>query len=272
MRRLPHGARSVCRLRDSTGGFRISAARDFAVAEESRVLDPVSHMLEAMLALHEATGDAEALAGVRQIGDFLLYKMLQGRPDGTRLFPGVVRRGMGPPPAGWRRLHRPRASGRGCLSARRCRRAGPVPIYPAAAQRVVDYVLKVGYDESVGGCYSRALTDGTVTQDKAWWQQSGCLRMLMRFAALYGKPDMKRRYEQTLAFVREEFVDTANGGWYPRMKANARVRRVPTSSLMLPHGGDASRGARSLGPGESRAVIARGRERRERSDAVSAWR
>ena len=92
-------------------------------------------------------------------------------------------------------------------------------VYPAAAQRVLDYVLKVAYDEDAGGCYGRALTDGTITRDKGWWQQSGCLRALMHFAALYGKPDMKRRYEQTLAFVQSAFVDTANGGWYPRMKS-----------------------------------------------------
>jgi mannose/cellobiose epimerase-like protein (N-acyl-D-glucosamine 2-epimerase family) len=214
-------------LRDSSGGFRISAPRDFAVAEESRVLDPVSHLLEAMLALHEATGDAEALAGVRQIGDFLLYKMLQGRPDGTAFFPEWYDAAWGPLPQGGGGYidlgHQAEVAYLLDVAGAR----GLSPIYPAAAQRVADYVLKVGYDESVGGCYSRAVTDGTVTRDKGWWQQSGCLRMLMRFAARYGKPDMKRRYEQTLAFVREEFIDTANGGWYPRMKSQCARSPCP---------------------------------------------
>lgn len=214
-------------LRDSAGGFRISASRDFAAKDESRVLDPVSHMLEAMLALHEATGDAEALAAVREIGDFLLYRMLQGRPDGTAYFPEWYNSMWEPLPQGGggyidlghqvEMVYLLDVAGARGLSG----------VYPAAAQRVLDYALKVGYDDSVGGCYSRALADGTVTRDKGWWQQSGCLRMLMRFAALYGKPDMKRRYEQTLAFVREEFIDAGNGGWYPRMKSQCARSPCP---------------------------------------------
>jgi mannose/cellobiose epimerase-like protein (N-acyl-D-glucosamine 2-epimerase family) len=45
------------------------------------------HLLEATLALYDATKSPEALAAVREIGDFLLYKMLQGRPDGSAYFP-----------------------------------------------------------------------------------------------------------------------------------------------------------------------------------------
>jgi hypothetical protein len=41
----------------------------------------------------------------------------------------------------------------------------------------------------------------------------------MHFAALYGKLDMKRRYEQTLAFVQDEFIDAKNGGWYPQPRS-----------------------------------------------------
>jgi mannose/cellobiose epimerase-like protein (N-acyl-D-glucosamine 2-epimerase family) len=104
---------------------------------------------------------------------------------------------------------------------------GLSPVYPAAAQRVLDYVLKVGYDEESGGCYTRAELDGSVTRDKGWWQQSGCLRLLMRFAAAYGKPEMARRYEQTLAFVRNEFIDTGNGGWYLRMKSQCARSPCP---------------------------------------------
>ena len=41
----------------------------------------------------------------------------------------------------------------------------------------------------------------------------------MRFAVLYGKKDMWRRYEQTLELVKDEFIDTANGGWRPLAKS-----------------------------------------------------
>ena len=206
-------------LRDPAGGFRSSAARDFAASESSRVLDVQSHLLEAMLALHEATGSPEALEAVRELGDFVLYRMLQGRPDGSAYVPEWYGAAWEPLPQGGGGYidlgHQVEIAYLLDVAGSR----GLSPVYPAAALRVVDYVVKVAYDESSGGCYSRAEMDGSVTRDKGWWQQSGCLRMLMHFAAMYGKPDVRRRYEQTLAFVRDEFIDSENGGWYPRMKS-----------------------------------------------------
>ena len=214
-------------LRDPAGGFRSSASRDFAVTEASRVLDVQSHLLEATLALHDATGSPEALAAVREICDFLLYKMLQGRPDGSAYFPESYN-------GTWEPL--PQGSGGYIDLGHQLEIAylldvagarGLSPVYPAAAQRVVEFVLKVGYDEDSGGCYSRAEMDGTITRDKGWWQQSGCLRTVMHFAAVYRKPDMQRRYEQTLAFLRNEFIDTENGGWYLRMKSQCARSPCP---------------------------------------------
>ena len=215
-------------LRDSTGGFRVSAARDFAVTEAPRVLDPVSHLLEAMLALHQATGCPEALAAVRDVGDFLLYRMLQGRPDGSAFFPESYNSAWEPfPQRGGGYIDLGHQVEIAYLLDVAGTRGGLAGVYPAAAQRVLDYVLKVAYDEDGGGCYNRAELDGAVTRDKGWWQQSGCLRMLMHFAAVYGKPDMRRRYEQTLAFVRSEFIDAENGGWYPRMKSQCARSPCP---------------------------------------------
>ena len=214
-------------LRDPAGGFRNSASRDFASTEASRVLDNQMHLLEAMLALHEATGSPEALSAVREIADFMLYRMLQGRPDGSAYIPEWYDSSWQPLPQGGGGYidlgHQVEVAYLLDVAGAR----GLSPVYPAAAQRIVEYVLKVAYDESAGGCYSRAEMDGTVTRDKGWWQQSGCLRMLMHFAAVYGKPDMRRRYEQTLGFVRDEFIDATNGGWYPRMKSQCARSPCP---------------------------------------------
>jgi cellobiose epimerase len=65
-----------------------------------------------------------------------------------------------------------------------------------------------------GGCFNTAYADGKVVREKGYWQQSECLRTLMRYAALDGKPEMRRRYAQTLALVRDEFIDSKNGGWF----------------------------------------------------------
>jgi mannose/cellobiose epimerase-like protein (N-acyl-D-glucosamine 2-epimerase family) len=206
-------------LRDPGGGFRSRSPRDFGNVVELRTQNPVMHLFEAMLALFDATGDAEALAGARSIGDFVLYKLLQGRPDGSAYvaewysdkWQPLTRDGGGYIDLGhqfeWAFL----------LSAAGARGLGG--IYPEVAQRVLEYAIKVGYDETDGGAFNRSFSDGSVSREKGWWQQSECLRTLMHFAALYGKLDMKRRYEQTLAFVQDEFIDAKNGGWYPQARS-----------------------------------------------------
>ena len=214
-------------LRDRAGGFHTSASREFNAPEASRVLDVQSHLLEATLALYDATKSPEALAAVREIGDFLLYKILQGRPDGSAYFPEWYSPTWEPLPqngGGYIDIgHQVEIAY--LLDAAGAR--GLSPVYPAAAQRVIDYALKVGYDEENGGCYSRVEIDGGVTRDKGWWQQSSCLRMLMHLAATYRKPEMARRYEQTLTFVRNEFIDAGNGGWYLRMKSQCARSPCP---------------------------------------------
>jgi mannobiose 2-epimerase len=206
-------------LRDPGGGFRGSAPRDFGKSAEMRTQNPVMHLFEAMLALHEATGDAESLAGARGIGDFVLHKLLQGKPDGSAYIAEWYN-------DKWEPL--PRESGGYIDVGHQFEWAflldiagarGLSGVYPGAAQRVLDYAIKVGYDETDGGAFNRAFPDGAVAREKGWWQQSECLRTLMHYAALYGKPDMKRRYEQTLTLVQNEFIDTRNGGWSPMAKS-----------------------------------------------------
>lgn len=55
-------------LRDSDGGFRPGAPRDFGPSSSLRNQNPVMHMYEALLALIDATGDARAVAGAQSVG------------------------------------------------------------------------------------------------------------------------------------------------------------------------------------------------------------
>ena len=202
-------------LRDSAGGFRPEAPRDFSGDEAgSRTQNPVMHLFEALLALYDATGDPEALAGARGIGDFVVYRLLHGLPDGGAYIAERY-------DAKWEPLPE---SGSGNIDLghqfewvyllNSSEERGLPTVYTAVAQRLLDYAIRVGYDEQAGGCFNVAYTDGKVVREKGYWQQSECLRTLMRYAALYGKPDMTRRYEQTLALVQDELIDPVNGGWF----------------------------------------------------------
>ena len=93
--------------------------------------------------------------------------------------------------------------------------------YLDVAKRLIDYVLAVGYDREKGGIFERADYDGKIIlQRKLWWPQCELLRTLMHFAAKRGRSDLWGRYEDSLDFVKREFLDEMNGGWYTQPKAD----------------------------------------------------
>jgi len=215
------------RLRDAGGGFRPDAPRDFSGGTGgSRTQNPMMHLFEALLALYDASGSSEALAGARDIGDFVAYRLLKGLPDGGAYIPEWYN-------ANWEPL--PRDAGYVDLGHQfewayllnSAEERGLPSLYAAIAQRVLDYAIKTGYDDRAGGTFNVAYADGTVVREKGIWQQSECLRTLMHYAALYGKPDMKRRYEQTLEFVQDELIDTKNGGWFMMTKSACARQACP---------------------------------------------
>jgi mannose-6-phosphate isomerase len=209
------------KLRDVGGGFRAEAPREFSGIGGLRTQNPVMHMFEALLALYKATGSHEALEGARSTGDFVINKLLRGTIDGGAYIPEWY-------DSNWQPLPTRQAGGYVELGHQfewaylldAAAYQGLPATYAAVADRVLTYAIKTGYDDTSGGAFSVAYPEGSeVVREKGWWQQSECLRALMRFGVLYGKRDMQRRYQQTLDFVREEFVDNTNGGWRIKPKS-----------------------------------------------------
>ena len=203
-------------LRDARGGFRPEAPRDFGPTKSLRTQNPVMHMFEALLALNDATGDPVARAGAESVGKFVLYHLLAGLPDGSAFIPEWYDEDWQPLPTkekgGYIDIGHQFEWSHLLLSAER---QGLTGVYGATSARLLQYALKVGYDETGGGSFNRAYPDGTVDRDKLWWQQSECIRALVAAASIDGRNDLWRRYEQTLDMVREEFIDEKSGGWRP---------------------------------------------------------
>jgi mannose-6-phosphate isomerase len=206
-------------LRDPSGGFRPEAPRDFGPSSSRRTQNPVMHLFEATLALYEATGDDEARLAARTVGDFVVYRLLEGRPDGGAFIPEWY-------DEAWRPLDRDQGGyvdlGHQFEWAYLLAASEPLaisPLYAEVAERVLAYAIKLGYDETAGGAYSRVKGVEAIDRHKGWWQQAECLRALTYFAVAKGRADVGRRARQTLEFVRAEFVDPVNGGWYPAAKS-----------------------------------------------------
>ncbi|MGO9444604.1 MAG: AGE family epimerase/isomerase [Thiobacillaceae bacterium] len=206
-------------LRDSDGGFRPDAPRDFGPTTSLRNQNPVMHMFEALLALVDATDDPEAVAGAQSVGHFVLYKLLQGQSDGGAYIPEWY-------DAHWQPLPSKEQGGYIDIGHQfewshllaGAERRGLPPLYGLVAERLLNYALKVGYDERDGGVFNRVYPDGSVDRDKFYWQQAEALRALMVACVSGTQGDLWRRYDQTLAFVEAQFVDEIHGGWWPAAK------------------------------------------------------
>ena len=59
-------------------------------------------------------------------------------------------------------------------------------------------------------------------RNKYWWPQAEAMRA---FLAVGDRPDMARRYRQTLDLVDSEMLDRANGGWFTGARRTCEAGR-----------------------------------------------
>jgi mannose/cellobiose epimerase-like protein (N-acyl-D-glucosamine 2-epimerase family) len=192
------------------GGLRMEAPRDFKPSAGRYISqNHLMHMFEALLALIEATGDPSALADARELGDFVLHKLMVGLPNGAAHIPEWY-------DAQWTPLQ----DNNGYTDIghqfewshllRSAERHGLPPVYGEVADRLLKYAVAEGYDEQDGGVFNRIYPNGEVDRSKHWWPQAEAMRA---FLAVAQRPDMARRYGETQELVDREFLDHENGGW-----------------------------------------------------------
>ena len=206
-------------LRNPNGGFYMELPRDFAKPAQPQggSQNPIMHMFEALLALHDATQDPVALAGAKGVAEFVAYKLLVGLPDGGAYIPEWY-------DAQWQPLPTRDKGGYTDVGhqfewshmLRSAEQRGLVGVYAQTAQRLLQFATQVGYDEIDGGAFTAVYPDGAVNRDKHFWQQCEALRAFLAASAAGGQPETWRRYEQTLGLVREQFIDKTHGGWFPK--------------------------------------------------------
>jgi mannose/cellobiose epimerase-like protein (N-acyl-D-glucosamine 2-epimerase family) len=166
-------------------------------------------MFEALLALIDATGDPQVLADARDMGDFVVNQLMVGLPDGGAYIPEWY-------DAQWKPLQ----NGDGFTDLghqfewshllRSAEKRGLPAVYSGVADRLLKFAVANGYDEQEGGIFNRMSPRGDVDRNKFWWQQAEGMKA---FLAAAERPEMARRYRDTLDLVDKEFLDRENGGW-----------------------------------------------------------
>ncbi len=197
-------------LREPGGGLRGAVPRDFASKQEGKhSQNPLMHMFEALLALIDATGDQQVVADARELGDFVLNRLMVGLPDGGAYIPEW-----------YDEQWKPLAGDDGFIDLghqfewshvlRSAESRGLPPVYAGVADRLLKFAVAKGYDEQDGGIFNRMSASGHVDRSKFWWQQAEGMKA---FLAVAQRPDMARRYHETLELVDKEIIDRDNGGW-----------------------------------------------------------
>ncbi len=197
-------------FRDEIGGFYRTAGADWS-RRRGHSQNPMMHLFEALLALHDATDSDAVFADAAALAEFIFTRLY--RRDGGYL------------PEQYDASWRPLPAGKGgfadvghqfewaFLLARAVEKGFP-RTYLDVGGRLLDFGMRVGYDAEAGGILARADYDGSASGGKGWWQQAEHLRALAHYAGRLGRNDLWPAFEKSLAFVRRELIDAEHGGWY----------------------------------------------------------
>jgi mannose/cellobiose epimerase-like protein (N-acyl-D-glucosamine 2-epimerase family) len=196
-------------LRYPGGFFKPVTSRDYGRVFGTNSQDPMMHLFEALLALHDATGSKEIYSDAEEHANNIYTKLYQ--EDG-----GYLPEMYG---ADWKPLPRvPLEVGHQFEWAYLLSHAvdkGFSKRYLEIGARLLAFGMKSGYDHEQGGIYSRANYAGHVEKGpKSWWQQCESLRAFMHYAALRKRADLWEPFDQTLKFSKANFIDHEYGGWF----------------------------------------------------------
>jgi len=210
-------------LQDEYGLFKRETSRDFKVeGPGKKTQNPVMHLFEALLALHNATQSNVVYGDIERLANTVLSRLY--REPGY--IPELYDRNWKPIPAGPPGQTEPDGSP-----------LDPYNSYAAAAQtghieighliewafflsravekgfprrylnfgeHLLNYALKVGYDHHSGGVFGYSDYNGkpTAASSTSGWQIAELLKVLMHWAALRDRPDLWELYEKSLAAVK----------------------------------------------------------------------
>jgi len=210
-------------LQDQYGLFKRETSRDFKTeGPGKKTQNPVMHLFEALLALHDATRSDTVYKDIARLADTVLSRLY--REPGY--IPELYDRDWKPIPAGPPGQTEPDGSPLDPYNAyAAAAQTGHIEIghliewafflsravekgfsrkYLSYGERLLNYALKVGYDHTSGGVFGYADYDGKPTAESSvrGWQIAELLKMLLHWAVLRQREDLWGLYEKSLAAVK----------------------------------------------------------------------
>ncbi|MDX2233058.1 MAG: HAD-IIIA family hydrolase [Hyphomonadaceae bacterium] len=194
--------------------------------------NPHMHLLEALLALHEATGDASLLARAARLGALFAERLFQPRRGALLEFYGDD---WSPAPGETGRIAEPGHHFEWCWLLDRLARAGG-PDFTALGERLRVTGELYGVDGARGVAVDEIWAEGVVrTPTARLWPQTERLKANLIRLERTGDPDAALAAAQAFdALMR--YLDTPTPGlWWDRMDADGAFRREPAPASSFYH-------------------------------------
>jgi mannose/cellobiose epimerase-like protein (N-acyl-D-glucosamine 2-epimerase family) len=216
-------------LRDDNGLFRPQMDRAFTKVSGRNCQNPMMHLFESLLALYDATGSKAVLQEAIAYADTLFIKLYDEREG--RL-PEYYDQDWKPVTFETKSyLEIGHQFEWAYLLSRAVERGFPKK-YLAIGERLLNYGVKVGYDEQLGGIFSRCDQEGNIIRkSKGWWEQCEALRAMMHYAVLHGRKDLWPAFDKSLEYAKAHLIDPEYGGWYQIYDPAAATERTGKGSV-----------------------------------------
>ena len=216
-------------LREENGLFRPKMDRNYTKVIGQNCQNPMMHLFEALLALHDATGSKEVLKDAQAHADAIFTRLFDDREGRLPEFYGRDWKPAPPEQNGYLELaHQFEWA---FLLSHAVEKGFPKR-YLAIGQRLLDYGMRVGYDKEEGGVFSRGdYQANAVHGPKGWWEQCESLRTMMHYAVLRGRKDLWPAFDQSLAYAKKYLIDAEYGGWYYSYDPKATTQRTNKGSV-----------------------------------------
>jgi cellobiose epimerase len=210
-------------LRDKYGFFKRETSRDFKVTGSGKnTQNPMMHLFEGLLGLYDATKSKEVFQDAQAHANNVIARLLQKQGYIPELYDADWK----PIPAGPPGQREPDGSPLDIYNAySEAAQTGHIEVghqvewafflsravergfprkYLGTAERLIDFVLKVGFDRETGGFFGYSDYDGKRTQASSTggWQIDEFIKMLMHWAVVRGRQDLWGPFDKSLAAVK----------------------------------------------------------------------
>ena len=186
------------------------------------------HVLEALLALNDATGGNRRWSHIRAICDLIVTRMVEPRhhcalekfhPDWTQdteASRGLVDYGHNLESA-WLLL--------------RVDELEPTPLYREVAHGFLDYVMRFGLDTTYGGIFSHGpLAAPPTVRTKVWWVQTEALVAFLFGYRVFRDERYWHAFRNVVGFCMRCLHDPEHGEWYHSAEENGAPRDTTKGS------------------------------------------